>query len=81
MVSSHPRRTRTFQYGALVLYMLFLAFPLLWLLSVSFKGPRELVELHPNLIPRQWTFENFSEAFLLYAVRAGEIALPLDDGP
>lgn len=62
MVSSHARRTRSLQYGALVFYMLFLAFPLLWLLSVSFKGPRELVELHPHLIPSQWTFENYGQA-------------------
>ena len=62
MVSSRPKTARTFQYGALLLYMLFLAFPLLWLLSVSFKGPRELVELHPHLIPSQWTFSNFTEA-------------------
>jgi multiple sugar transport system permease protein len=62
MVSSHPKTARTFQYVALVIYMLFLASPLLWLLSVSFKGPRELVELHPHLIPQDWTFENFSQA-------------------
>jgi multiple sugar transport system permease protein len=62
IVSSRPKSARTFQYGALLLYMLFLAFPLLWLLSVSFKGPRELVELHPHLIPSQWTFSNFSDA-------------------
>ena len=62
MVSSRPRTARTFQYAALVGYMLFLAFPLLWLLSVSFKGPRELVELHPHLIPSQWTFENYGQA-------------------
>jgi multiple sugar transport system permease protein len=62
VVSSHARRTRSLQYGALVFYMLFLAFPLLWLLSVSFKGPRELVELHPHLIPSQWTFENYGQA-------------------
>ncbi len=63
MVSTRPKTARTVQYVLLVLYMLFLASPLLWLLSVSFKGPRELVELHPNLIPHQWTFENFREAF------------------
>jgi multiple sugar transport system permease protein len=62
VVSSHAKRTRSLQYGALMLYMLFLAFPLLWLLSVSFKGPRELVELHPHLIPSQWTFENYGQA-------------------
>ena len=51
IVSSRPKTTRSFQYVAMVLYMLFLAFPLLWMLSISFKGPRELVELHPHLIP------------------------------
>jgi multiple sugar transport system permease protein len=62
IVTSRPRATRTFQYSLLVLYMLFLAFPLLWLLSVSFKGPRELVELHPHLIPRDWTLANYDDA-------------------
>ena len=62
IVSSRPKTARTVQYGALFLYMLFLAFPLLWLLSMAFKGPRELVELHPHLIPSQWTLQNFHDA-------------------
>jgi multiple sugar transport system permease protein len=62
IVSSRPKRARSFQYLALVLYMLFLAFPLLWMLSVSFKGPRELVELHPHLIPASPTLENYTVA-------------------
>ena len=28
-------------------YLVFLGFPLLWMLSMSFKGPRELVQLYP----------------------------------
>ena len=62
IVSSRPKTARTVQYGALFLYMFFLAFPLLWLLSMSFKGPQELVELHPHLIPSQWTLQNFHDA-------------------
>lgn len=62
IVSSRPKTARTAQYGALFLYMLFLAFPLLWLLSMSFKGPQELVQLHPHLIPSQWTLQNFHDA-------------------
>ena len=62
IVSSRPKTGRAFQYGALLLYMLFLAFPLLWLLSVSFKGPRELVELHPHLIPAAPTLANYTVA-------------------
>jgi multiple sugar transport system permease protein len=42
--------------------MLFLAFPLLWMLSVSFKGPRELVELHPHLLPSAPTLANYTVA-------------------
>ena len=48
---------------ALLAYMLFLAFPLLWLLSMSFKGPRELDELHPSLVPHQPTLDNYRDAF------------------
>jgi multiple sugar transport system permease protein len=62
IVSSRPKTAKSFQYVALVLYMLFLAFPLLWMLSVSFKGPRELVELHPHLIPAAPTLANYTVA-------------------
>jgi multiple sugar transport system permease protein len=59
IVSSNPRRSRIAQYGLLAGYIVFLGFPLLWMLSVSFKGPRELVELHPSLIPSEPTLENY----------------------
>ena len=59
IVSSHPKRSRLAQYGLLAAYIVFLGFPLLWMLSVSFKGPRELVELHPSLIPSEPTLENY----------------------
>ena len=48
IVSSHPKRGKAGQYVVLCLYIFFLGFPLLWMLSVSLKGPRELVELHPT---------------------------------
>ena len=62
IVSSHPKRSRTAQYGLLLLYIVFLGFPLLWMLSVSFKGPRELVELYPSFIPDEPTLENYRTA-------------------
>jgi multiple sugar transport system permease protein len=74
IVSPRPRTTRTLQYVALGCYILFLAFPLLWLLSVAFKGPRELVELHPHLIPREVTFSNFREA-LSGSIGIGAVSL------
>jgi multiple sugar transport system permease protein len=63
IVSSRPKTSRTGQYVLLAGYVLFLGFPLLWMLSVSFKGPRELVELYPSLIPSAPTLENYRVAF------------------
>lgn len=51
------------QYTALLLYMVFLAFPLLWMLSTSFKSPRELASINPTVIPRQPTLDNYRVAF------------------
>ena len=62
IVSSRPKTARTAQYVALGCYLVFLGFPLLWMLSVSFKGPRELVELHPHLLPSQATLQNYRDA-------------------
>jgi multiple sugar transport system permease protein len=59
IVSSHPRRAKTAQYLLLFAYVVFLAFPLLWMLSISFKGPRELVELYPSFLPESLSFENY----------------------
>ncbi|MEU1403651.1 carbohydrate ABC transporter permease [Streptomyces sp. NPDC005728] len=54
---------RAGQYAALLAYLVFLAFPLLWLLSTAFKSPRELGSLHPTWIPRHPTLANFRQAF------------------
>jgi multiple sugar transport system permease protein len=55
--------TRVAQYTALLGYLVFLAFPLLWLLSTAFKSPTELGSLHPTWIPRHPTLANFRQAF------------------
>lgn len=54
---------RAGQYLALACYLIFLAFPLVWLLSTSFASPQDLVRLHPTLIPDQPTLNNFVRAF------------------
>ncbi|MEU2490423.1 carbohydrate ABC transporter permease [Streptomyces sp. NPDC007883] len=57
------RAARTGQYLALLAYLVFLAFPFLWLLSTAFKPPRELGSLHPSWIPDEPTLANFRQAF------------------
>ncbi|MFI7405156.1 carbohydrate ABC transporter permease [Streptomyces sp. NPDC049541] len=67
MTITNGRRTRTGtrvgQYAALLAYLVFLAFPFLWLVSTAFKSPRELGSLHPTWIPRHPTLGNFRQAF------------------
>ena len=55
--------SRVGQYAALLAYLVFLAFPFLWLVSTAFKSPRELGSLHPTWIPRHPTLGNFRQAF------------------
>ncbi|GHH91907.1 carbohydrate ABC transporter permease [Streptomyces capillispiralis] len=54
---------RAGQYAALLAYLVFLAFPFLWLLSTALKPPAELAGLHPTWIPRDPTLANFRQAF------------------
>ncbi|MEU4048421.1 carbohydrate ABC transporter permease [Streptomyces olivaceus] len=54
---------RAGQYLALLAYLVFLAFPFLWLISTAFKPPRELGSLHPTWIPEHPTLDNFRQAF------------------
>ncbi len=53
---------RTGQYVLLATFVVFLAFPLVWMLSMSLKGPQELVALNPSLIPANPTLDNFVAA-------------------
>ncbi|TCO59817.1 carbohydrate ABC transporter permease [Actinocrispum wychmicini] len=53
---------RAAQYVALLGYLLFLGFPLVWLISASVKSSRELNSLHVSLLPEQWQWSNYSEA-------------------
>ncbi|MGW6461574.1 carbohydrate ABC transporter permease [Streptomyces sp. NPDC055078] len=57
------RAGRAGQYLALLCYLVFLAFPFLWLISTAFKPPRELGSLHPTWIPADPTLDNFRQAF------------------
>jgi multiple sugar transport system permease protein len=63
MLGKRSRLGRGLQYLALLGYLIFLGFPLVWMLSTSFKPPRELVKLHPTLIPDAPTFNNYVQAF------------------
>ncbi|MBJ6643104.1 carbohydrate ABC transporter permease [Streptomyces griseoincarnatus] len=54
---------RAGQYAALLAYLVFLAFPFVWLASTAFKPATELAGLHPTWIPQNPTLANFRQAF------------------
>ncbi|MDP9842749.1 carbohydrate ABC transporter permease [Streptosporangium lutulentum] len=54
---------RPLQYLALLGYVIFLAFPIVWLLSTALKSSREMASLVPTWIPRHPILSNFADAF------------------
>ncbi|MGP4114745.1 carbohydrate ABC transporter permease [Streptomyces sp. 4N509B] len=57
------RAGRAGQYVALAAYLVFLAFPLLWLISTSLKPAQELGSIDPTWLPQDPTLENYRTAF------------------
>lgn len=53
---------RILQYLALAGYIIFLGFPLLWLLSASFKTSRELSSPTQSFLPESFALDNFVAA-------------------
>lgn len=53
---------RILQYIALAGFLIFLGFPLLWLISTAFKSSAEINSLAVNLFPLQPTLDNFVAA-------------------
>ena len=53
---------RVLQHVAVVCYLVFLAFPLLWLISSSLKSPREFASITPSLLPEHLDFSNYTDA-------------------
>lgn len=53
---------KALQYMGLAGYIIFLGFPLLWLISASVKSSGELASLTMTLIPKEWHFDNYTVA-------------------
>lgn len=53
---------RAAQYVAVVCYLVFLGFPLLWLISSSLKSPREFASISPSILPKHPNLSNYSDA-------------------
>jgi multiple sugar transport system permease protein len=54
--------TRFLQYAAVVVYLVFLGFPLLWLISSSLKSPQEFASITPSILPKHLDVSNYTDA-------------------
>ena len=54
--------TRALQYVAVIAYLVFLGFPLLWLISSSLKSPQEFASITPSLLPKHFDLSNYTDA-------------------
>ena len=53
---------RAAQYVAVICYLIFLGFPLLWLISSSLKSPQEFASITPSILPKNVDFSNYTDA-------------------
>lgn len=63
MISRRPWWATGLMYVVLAAYVVFLAFPLLWMLSTSLKPAPEISSLVPRLVPAHPTLGNYASAF------------------
>jgi len=56
------KQARAFQYAALLAYVVFLGFPLVWLASTAFKSTREIALGAAGFLPESPTIANFGDA-------------------
>jgi multiple sugar transport system permease protein len=59
-------------YTSFIAIFLFFTFPLLWVLSLSFKTSKEIYQVPPSLIPDSFRLDNY-----LYVIKNNEILLYL----
>ena len=58
----HTTLTRPLQYLALAVFMVFLAFPVVFLLVTALKPQSELLDPDPSFLPKEIDWSNFTEA-------------------
>ena len=46
-----------------IIIVIYSFFPLLWMISLAFKPPSDIVSGKPQFLPTTWTFSNFTEVF------------------
>jgi len=53
----------TLKYVVLIMGAIVVAFPFLWMIFTSFKGPADIFSKTLRFLPREWHFSNYGEVF------------------
>ncbi|UOF89675.1 carbohydrate ABC transporter permease [Fodinisporobacter ferrooxydans] len=61
MIQSKSRKV--FGYFVLLFFLLLIILPFYWMVVTSFKPNTEISVYPPTLLPTQWTFQHYTEAF------------------
>lgn len=59
---SSAKNTRWWTIGGIVI-VLYSFFPLLWMISLAFKPPSDIVSRNPQFLPTTFTMDNFAQIF------------------
>jgi trehalose/maltose transport system permease protein len=56
-------RTKIGTWVGFLLILVWCLLPVVWILSLSFKGPTETAAGSPQFLPKEWTFQNYRDIF------------------
>jgi len=56
-------RTKAGTWVGFLLILVWCLLPVVWILSLSFKGPNETAAGSPQFLPKEWTVQNYRDIF------------------
>src|ERR687890_720908 len=68
----HERRNQIGTWIGFVVILVWCLLPVVWILSLSFKGPGETAAGSPQFLPKTWTMQNYRDILGLGSVTPGQ---------
>ena len=60
-MAANDTRTKVGTWAGFVLILVWCLLPVVWILSLSFKGPDETAAGSPQFLPKSWTIQNYKD--------------------
>jgi multiple sugar transport system permease protein len=72
MAVSREARTKAGTWIGFIIILIWCLLPVVWILSLSFKGPGETAAGSPQFLPKSWTIQNYRDILGFGAVTPGQ---------